>query len=253
MSAGAFRFLGPRDHIAAIPPLDPEAGHEAMATLQDRVIKCVDCGEDFIFTVGEQEFYRDHGLTHAPTRCKRCRENRKGQRGAREHDGAGAGGGASGPRHGAGPKTLYPAVCAECGAETMVPFKPSNDRPVLCRSCFEARKGATGGGARAGARGGSRGGPRAGHSRGAGPSRPAPVPAPVRVSSDGGSRSQGAVKWFNEAKGFGFIAQDAGEDLFVHFSAIHGDGFRSLTEGDRVEFDVVDGAKGKQAANVTKI
>jgi CxxC-x17-CxxC domain-containing protein len=212
-----------------------------MATLQDRVITCVDCGEDFIFTVGEQEFYRDHGLTHAPTRCKRCRENRKGQRDA-SHGERGAGGGGDGarPRSASGPKTMYPAVCAQCGAETMVPFKPSNDRPVLCRNCFDARK--------AGA-GGARGGARPAHGRGAGPSR---ASAPARASGDG-TRSQGAVKWFNEAKGFGFIAQDAGEDLFVHFSAIHGEGFRSLTEGDRVEFDVVDGAKGKQAANVTKI
>ena len=51
-----------------------------MATLQDRVIKCVDCGDEFTFTVGEQEFYRDRGLTNAPTRCKSCREKRKGQR-----------------------------------------------------------------------------------------------------------------------------------------------------------------------------
>ena len=56
-----------------------------------------------------------------------------------------------------------------------------------------------------------------------------------------------------ESKGFGFIQQDNGDDLFVHFSAIQGEGFRSLTEGDRVEFDIVDGAKGKQAANVNKI
>ena len=74
----------------------------------------------------------------------------------------------------------------------------------------------------------------------------------MRVSSDG-ARAQGAVKWFNESKGFGFIQQDNGDDLFVHFSAIQGEGFRSLTEGDRVEFDIVDGAKGKQAANVNKI
>lgn len=62
----------------------------------------------------------------------------------------------------------------------------------------------------------------------------------------------GVVKWFNDAKGFGFIAAESGEDVFVHFSAISGDGFRSLAEGDQVEFDVVSGAKGKQAANVTR-
>ena len=64
----------------------------------------------------------------------------------------------------------------------------------------------------------------------------------------------GVVKWFSDEKGFGFITpDDGGQDAFVHFSAIQGDGFRSLTEGDRVEFDVVDGTKGRQAANVTKI
>jgi CspA family cold shock protein len=68
-----------------------------------------------------------------------------------------------------------------------------------------------------------------------------------------GGRQQGAVKWFNEAKGFGFIRDEAGEDIFVHFSAIQGSGFRTLQEGDRVEFDVVPGAKGRQAANVNRI
>jgi len=63
---------------------------------------------------------------------------------------------------------------------------------------------------------------------------------------------QGSVKWFNDAKGFGFIASDTGEDVFVHFSAISAGGFRSLAEGERVEFDLVPGPKGKQAANVTK-
>jgi CspA family cold shock protein len=75
----------------------------------------------------------------------------------------------------------------------------------------------------------------------------------TRGGGGGGVRQQGAVKWFNESKGFGFIQDDGGEDVFVHFSAIQGDGFKVLTEGDRVEFDVVPGAKGKQAANVTRI
>jgi CspA family cold shock protein len=61
------------------------------------------------------------------------------------------------------------------------------------------------------------------------------------------------VKWFNEAKGFGFISQPDGEDVFVHFSAIQGDGFKTLNPGDRVEYDVVPGSKGKQAANVIRI
>ena len=62
----------------------------------------------------------------------------------------------------------------------------------------------------------------------------------------------GTVKWFNDAKGFGFISQDNGPDVFVHFSAITGEGFKSLAEGQRVSFDVQEGPKGLQAANVQK-
>lgn len=64
---------------------------------------------------------------------------------------------------------------------------------------------------------------------------------------------KGTVKWFNDAKGFGFIAQEGGKDVFVHFSAIASSGFRSLAEGDVVEFDVVEGPKGLQASNVKKV
>ena len=62
----------------------------------------------------------------------------------------------------------------------------------------------------------------------------------------------GKVKWFNEAKGYGFIEQEGGEDVFVHFSAISGDGFKTLKEGDPVEFEVTQGPKGLQAKNVTR-
>lgn len=64
---------------------------------------------------------------------------------------------------------------------------------------------------------------------------------------------RGKVKWFNDAKGFGFISRDNGPEVFVHFSAITGDGFRSLAENQEVEFEVVEGAKGPQAQNVMKI
>jgi cold shock protein len=66
------------------------------------------------------------------------------------------------------------------------------------------------------------------------------------------SMAQGLVKWFNDAKGYGFITQEDGQDVFVHFSAVQGSGFRSLAEGDRVEFEVTRGPKGLQAANVKK-
>jgi CspA family cold shock protein len=65
--------------------------------------------------------------------------------------------------------------------------------------------------------------------------------------------SEGTVKWFNDAKGFGFIEQDGGQDVFVHHTAIQAEGFKSLSEGDRVSFEVVDGQKGPAAQNVVKL
>ena len=67
------------------------------------------------------------------------------------------------------------------------------------------------------------------------------------------ARFQGTVKWFNDAKGYGFIAYEGGKDVFVHFSAIQTPGFKSLAEGDRVEFEIVQGQKGPQAADVIKV
>ena len=63
-------------------------------------------------------------------------------------------------------------------------------------------------------------------------------------------RTRGTVKWFNGEKGYGFITQDNGPDLFVHYSEIQGDGFRSLNEGDKVEFEITEGRKGQQASSV---
>ena len=65
--------------------------------------------------------------------------------------------------------------------------------------------------------------------------------------------AEGTVKWFNDAKGFGFIEQDSGSDVFVHHTAINADGFKSLQEGARVSFEIVDGAKGPAAENVTQL
>ena len=197
-----------------------------MATAEDQHLKCVDCGEEFIFTASEQQFYRDKGLTHAPTRCRRCRDARKSQRSS----------GPPGGSTGAAPKartggSLYTAVCSSCGVETQVPFQPTAGRDVYCRDCFQSRKG-----------------------RPAGPAAARPTDGEsMPISEPRGGRPQGEVKWFNEGKGFGFIHEDAGEDVFVHYSAIQGNGFRTLRPGDRVEFDVVPGERGKQAANVIRI
>jgi len=65
--------------------------------------------------------------------------------------------------------------------------------------------------------------------------------------------AQGKVKWFNESKGFGFIEQESGDDVFVHYSEIQGEGFKTLNEGDAVEFEVTEGPKGPQASNVSRV
>jgi CxxC-x17-CxxC domain-containing protein len=210
-----------------------------MASTEDKSITCVDCGQEFLFTAGEQAFYRERGLTNEPTRCKSCREKRKTSRGGSSGSGGGMGGGSYGR---GSDRTMYPATCSSCGRETEVPFMPTSGRPVLCRDCFNASKGGGGGGGR---------GMSAGHGGGRSPGGARPMRASATGPSEG--RVQGSVKWFNDAKGFGFIASDAGEDVFVHFSAIGADGFRSLAEGERVEFDLVTGPKGKQAANVSRL
>jgi CspA family cold shock protein len=64
---------------------------------------------------------------------------------------------------------------------------------------------------------------------------------------------RGKVKWFNDTKGYGFIEQETGEDVFVHYTAIEGDGFKSLTQGQEVQFEIIQGPKGPQAANVNKV
>jgi CspA family cold shock protein len=205
-----------------------------MTTGEDQRIQCVECGEEFLFTAGEQAFYREHNLTHAPTRCKRCRTSRKGAAGPAVATAAPA---ARPPvAEGARTRDLHPAVCSNCGSETMVPFVPSPGRPIYCRNCYASHRP-----------------PR--ETPSGGETRRSHAP---RTSSPGGNgpsagRIQGMVKWFNQSKGFGFLRDDSGQEVFVHFSAIQGDGFRALAQGDRVEFEVVPGARGNQAANVTRI
>lgn len=90
---------------------------------EDKTLQCRECGAEFLFSGSEQEFYEQKGFTNEPGRCPVCRQARKQRNG-------GSMGGERAPRQ------MHPAVCAECGIETEVPFRPSNDRPVYCRACF---------------------------------------------------------------------------------------------------------------------
>jgi CxxC-x17-CxxC domain-containing protein len=116
----------------------------------DLTLQCRDCGREFQFTVGEQEFYASRGLTNQPSRCPECRAARKSAGGG-SYSGGGGGGGYGRDR---GPRQMYAATCSNCGQETQVPFQPRGDKPVYCSECFEQM----GGGSRGGrSRGGSYG------------------------------------------------------------------------------------------------
>ena len=96
----------------------------------DKALRCRDCGREFMFTAGEQEFYQLKGLLNEPARCPECRSARKAQRMAGDSQGTRGGSGRA-------PREMHPAVCAECGAETQVPFLPRGDKPVYCSACFD--------------------------------------------------------------------------------------------------------------------
>ncbi len=87
---------------------------------EDKTLVCKDCGREFTFTAGEQEFYAEKGFQNEPVRCKDCRAGRK-----QAHNSE---------------REMYDAVCAECGAPTKIPFQPRNDRPIYCSACFQNHK-----------------------------------------------------------------------------------------------------------------
>jgi CxxC-x17-CxxC domain-containing protein len=89
----------------------------------DRVLKCVECGAEFVFTAGEQMFFADKGFKHEPKRCKGCKAVR-----------------ASGAGPGNSVRSETRAICSQCGKETTVPFKPTQGRPVYCRECYQLRR-----------------------------------------------------------------------------------------------------------------
>jgi CxxC-x17-CxxC domain-containing protein len=129
---------------------------EVIELFSDKSLVCVDCGADFVFTAGEQEFHASKGFTQEPRRCPDCRRARKGAAGGRE---GGGGGMRSGP-----PREMFTATCASCGREAQVPFEPRSGRPVYCRDCFQPQPrglsdfGGSGGGGYGGGRGGGGGG-----------------------------------------------------------------------------------------------
>jgi CxxC-x17-CxxC domain-containing protein len=124
---------------------------------QDRILTCRDCGQEFTFTAGEQEFFATKGLTNAPSRCPECRKARRN-----------GSSNSSNQRSRGGSSEQYEAICANCGQSTTVPFIPREDRPVYCSDCFQEQRasraprssggGYSGGGNRGGR--GSRGGER---------------------------------------------------------------------------------------------
>ncbi len=85
----------------------------------DKELKCVDCGTTFVFSAGEQAFFNDKGFTHDPKHCKQCKEQSEGGR-----------------RH----RIETRVRCSDCGIDTIIPFKPTQNRPVLCSKCFGNRK-----------------------------------------------------------------------------------------------------------------
>ena len=107
----------------------------------DRTLTCADCGQEFVFTASEQQFYADRGFSD-PRRCRSCRAARKAQMG-----GAGGGDSMGNGGYGAGggfrerrPRELFEATCSNCGKTAMVPFRPTSGKPVYCDDCFQQRR-----------------------------------------------------------------------------------------------------------------
>jgi CxxC-x17-CxxC domain-containing protein len=117
--------------------------------MQDKTLTCSDCGQTFTFTASEQEFFTQKGFSD-PSRCPSCRAARKAARNSGESYGGGRGG---------GERQMYPAVCAQCGKATEVPFQPRGDRPVYCSDCYQAQRAGSSsyGGGRSGGRDRDRG------------------------------------------------------------------------------------------------
>jgi CxxC-x17-CxxC domain-containing protein len=101
----------------------------------DKTMTCRDCGQSFLFTSGEQDFFAQKGFTNEPSRCPACRGARRAERG----DGGSSGGGYGGQRE------MFEATCSSCGGVARVPFQPSGEKPVYCSNCFQSQRSSGGG------------------------------------------------------------------------------------------------------------
>ena len=109
----------------------------------DQVLTCADCGIDFVFSASEQEFFAQKGFTSAPKRGASCRAQRRATGGGGNGGsyGASSGGYSGGGGYSRGPREMFDAVCARCGKDTQVPFRPTGARPVYCSDCFRLMRG----------------------------------------------------------------------------------------------------------------
>ena len=117
--------------------LDTDPGIERNMALTDQTLVCRDCNQEFVFTVGEQEFYASRNLTNTPSRCPSCRAARKNQSGGGGYAGSRGGSSRSGSSE---VRQMYTATCANCGNEARVPFQPRGDKPVYCSDCYQPQK-----------------------------------------------------------------------------------------------------------------
>lgn len=106
----------------------------------DKTLTCRDCGQPFVFTAGEQEFYAQKGFTNQPSRCPDCRRANKAARNGGDAYSGGSYGGGYSSRGDRGDRTMHPAVCSNCGKDTMVPFVPTSGKPVYCSDCFRSQR-----------------------------------------------------------------------------------------------------------------
>lgn len=114
----------------------------------DKTVTCRDCGMEFVFTSGEQEFYAQKGFTNEPTRCPSCRQQRKAGGGGRS-SGYGSGDSYGNSRYNdrggyGGQREMHVTTCASCGKEAQVPFVPRGDKPVYCSDCFQQQRQSSG-------------------------------------------------------------------------------------------------------------